>query len=58
MNLNGGEISGAIYFEKTTTSQPSYTIGAGFTNTNNSVFNTSGVTATQNEDGIWISTIM
>ena len=58
VNLNGGEISGAIYFEKTTTSQPSYTIGAGFTNTNNSVFNTSGVTATQNEDGIWISTIM
>ena len=58
VNLNGGEISGAIYFEKTATSQPSYTIGAGFTNTNNSVFNTSGVTATQNEDGIWISTIM
>ena len=58
VNLNGGEISGAIYFEKTATSQPSYTIGAGFTNTNNSVFNTSGVTATQNGDGIWISTIM
>lgn len=58
VNLNGGEISGAIYFEKTATSQPSYAIGAGFTNTNNSVFNTSGVTATQNEDGIWISTIM
>ena len=58
VNLNGGEISGAIYFEKTATSQPSYTIGTGFTNTNNSVFNTSGVTATQNEDGIWISTIM
>ena len=58
VNLNGGEISGAIYFEKTATSQPSYTIGAGFTNTNNSVFHTSGVTATQNEDGIWISTIM
>ena len=58
VNLTGGEISGAIYFEKTATSQPSYTIGAGFTNTNNSVFNTSGVTATQNEDGIWISTIM
>lgn len=58
VNLNGGEISGALYFEKTATSQPSYTIGAGFTNTNNSVFNTSGVTATQNEDGIWISTIM
>ena len=57
VNLNGGEISGAIYFEKTATSQPSYTIGAGFTNTNNSVFNTSGVTATQNGDGIWISTI-
>ncbi len=57
VNLNGGEISGAIYFEKTATSQPSYTIGAGFTNTNNSVFHTSGVTATQNEDGIWISTI-
>ena len=58
VNLNGGEISGAIYFEKTATSQPSYTIGAGFTNTNNSVFNTSGVTATQNEDGIWIATIV
>ena len=58
VNLNGGEISGAIYFEKTATSQPSYTIGAGFTNTNNSVFNTSGVTATQNGDGIWISTII
>ena len=58
VNLNGGEISGAIYFEKTATSQPSYTIGAGFTNTNNSVFHTSGVTATQNEDGIWISMIM
>ena len=57
VNLTGGEISGAVYFEKTSTSQPSYTIGAGFTNTNNSVFNTSGVTATQNEDGIWISTI-
>ena len=58
VNLNGGEISGAIYFEKTATSQPSYTIGAGFTNTNNSVFHTSGVTATQNEDGIWIATIL
>ena len=58
VNLNGGEISGAIYFEKTATSQPSYTIGAGFTNTNNSVFNTSGVTATQNEDDIWIATIV
>lgn len=57
VNLNGGEISGAIYFEKTATSQPSYTIGTGFTNTNNSVFNTSGVTATKNGDGIWISTI-
>lgn len=58
VNLNSGEISGAIYFEKTATSQPSYTIGTGFTNSNNSVFNTSGVTATQNEDDIWISTIM
>ena len=58
VNLNGGEISGAIYFEKTATSQPSYTIGTGFTNTNNSVFHTSGVTATQNEDGIWIATIV
>ena len=58
VNLNGGEISGAIYFEKTATSQPSYTIGAGFTNTNNRDFNTSGVTATRNGDGIWISTIM
>ena len=58
VNLNGGEISGAIYFEKTATSQPSYTIGTGFTNSNNSVFHTSGVIATQNEDGIWISTIV
>ena len=58
VNLNGGEISGAIYFEKTATSQPSYTIGTGFTNTNNSVFHTSGVTATQNEDGIWIALIV
>ena len=58
VNLNGGEISGAIYFEKTATSQPRYTIGTGFTNTNNSVFHTSGVTATQNEDGIWIATIV
>lgn len=58
VNLNGGEISGAIYFEKTATSQPSYTIGTGFTNTNNSVFHTSGVSATKNEDGIWISTII
>ena len=58
VNLNGGEISGAIYFEKTVDSQPSYTIGAGFTNSNNSVFHTSGVTATQNEDGIWIATIV
>ena len=58
VNLNGGEISGAIYFEKTVNSQPSYTIGAGFTNSNNSVFHTSGVTATQNEDGIWIATIV
>ncbi len=58
VNLNGGEISGAIYFEKTVDSQPSYTIGAGFTNSNNSVFHTSGVTATQNEDGIWIATIL
>ena len=57
VNLTGGEISGAIYFEETAESHPNYTIGAGFTNTKNDVFNTSGVTALRNKDGIWTSTI-
>lgn len=57
VNLTGGEISGAVYFEQTATTRPAYTVGAGFTNSNNSVFNTSGITATQNADGIWTSTI-
>ena len=57
VNLTGGEISGAVYFEQTSTMQPNYTIGAAFTNTNNSTFHTSGITATQNADGIWVATI-
>ena len=57
VNLLGGEISGAISFEQTETLHINYTIGSEFINTNNTVYNTSGVTAQKNADGIWISTI-